>query len=352
MSEFDRTAARILLRCGLGALVLFCAVLFFRYLLSPLLPFFCALALAAVVKPFAERLRRRTHISYRFWCVLLLALFTLLFSALLWYLLSGVVEELRRFVSDGEEVTRRVTEVYDGLFDFLERRLPALYRRIDREALTARLLRMLSDLSLSASMHLAELAFSLPEAALFLVSAYLAAYYFLAEGEGLKRRVLSLFPVEYGERLRSLSGAVLRGVKGYFKAGGLLLMLTFFELLAGFMVLGIHFPFLFALLIAAVDFLPVLGTGTVLLPWGAVLLAAGSPVKGIGLILLWVVTLVVRQIAEPKIMGKKLGIHPLYSLFATYFGLKLFGIGGMLLLPIALSVLSGIFAERNAEKRA
>ena len=126
-----------------------------------------------------------------------------------------------------------------------------------------------------------------------------------------------------------------------------MLILTFVQLLIGFMVLDIRFPFLFALLVAAVDFLPVLGTGTVLIPWGIVLAVAGSPFKGVGLLILWVITLIVRQIAEPKIMGKSLGIHPLFSLLATYFGLKLFGIGGMLLFPIMLSVASGILEEKR-----
>ena len=347
MNGFDRTAARILLRCGLGALILICGALFFRYLLSPLLPFFCALALAAIVKPFCDKLKARTRISYRFWCILLLALFTLFFSAVLWSLLSGVVGELTHLVSNGEELTSRVTEIYNGLFAFIERRLPALYRQIDREALTERLLEALSSLSLSASIHLARLAFSLPEAALFIVSAYLAAYYILVDGERLKKGALSLLPEGLKGQICALMGAIVRGVARYFKAGGVLLILTFVQLLIGFMVLDIRFPFLFALLVAAVDFLPVLGTGTVLIPWGIVLAVAGSPFKGVGLLILWVITLIVRQIAEPKIMGKSLGIHPLFSLLATYFGLKLFGIGGMLLFPIMLSVASGILEEKR-----
>ena len=92
--------------------------------------------------------------------------------------------------------------------------------------------------------------------------------------------------------------------------------------------------FILALLIAVVDFLPLLGTGLVLIPWAAVSLLLGEVSLGIGLLVLYGISSVVRQILEPKLIGEGLGLHPLLSLAAMYAGLKLFGVWGMILAPL------------------
>ncbi|MBQ8911222.1 MAG: sporulation integral membrane protein YtvI [Clostridia bacterium] len=347
MSEFDKSAVRVLLRFGVGVVVFACTVFFFKYLLAPLLPFLLAWLLSAMVKPFADKLKKRTRISYRFWCVLLLVVFSLLLFALLWFLLSGVVKELSHFITNEQSVGMRLESLYSSVFRLIEKYLPSLYARIDRQAVNERLLSLLSELSVSASMHLARFAFTLPEILLFVVISYLAAYYITVDAGALSNKLFSYMAPSFGNKIKSLFGAFTASLKNYFKAGGLLLILTFCELLAGFMILRIDFPILFALVIAAVDFLPVLGTGTVLIPWGLVLMVAGEQGKGVGLLVLWLVTVVVRQLAEPRIYGKTLGVHPLLTLAATYFGLKLFGIWGMLTFPIVLAVLSGMLKKEE-----
>jgi sporulation integral membrane protein YtvI len=349
VSDFEKSSVKILLRFGVVAVGVVTAVFFFKYLLSPLTPFLLAWLLSAMVKPFAEKLYKRTRLSYRFWCVVLLVVFTLLLFALLWMLLSGVVRELSKFVSSEQSVGVRLSKLYASIFSLIERYVPSLYRRIDREAVNERLLLVLSDLSLSASMHLARFAFTLPEILLFAVITYLAAYYITVDQKRIGEKILSLLPSAIKKRVKDLFSRFLFSLKRYFKAGGLLLLITFFELLIGFFILRLEFPFLLALLVAAIDFLPVLGTGTVLVPWGAVLLVAGEEGKGIGLLVLWLVTVLVRQVAEPRIMGKNLGIHPLLTLGATYFGLKLFGIAGMLLFPIVVSVTADVLQKEGKE---
>lgn len=348
MSEFDKSAVKMLLRFGIGVAIFACTVFFFKYLLAPLLPFLLALLLSAIVTPFADKLKRRTRIPYKFWCIVLLIVFSLLLFALLWFLLSGVVKELSHFITNEQSVGRRLESLYSSVFRLIEKYLPSLYARIDRQAVNERLLSLLSELSVSASMHLARFAFSLPEVLLFAVITYLAAYYITVEKEVIGEKLFSFLRPDVRERCKGLFHAFAVSLKNYFKAGGMLLILTFCELLAGFMILRIDFPILFALVIAAVDFLPVLGTGTVLIPWGLVLVVAGEKGRGVGLLVLWLVTVIVRQLAEPRIYGTTLGIHPLLTLVATYFGLKLFGIGGMLTFPIVLAVISGMLKKEES----
>ena len=121
----------------------------------------------------------------------------------------------------------------------------------------------------------------------------------------------------------------------YAKAYLLLFLLTFVEVLCGLLILRRPYAFLVAFVIATVDILPVLGTGTVLIPWAVILLLSGQYRTGLGLLILYGVVTVVRQIAEPHLIGGTLGIHPLATLFFLFVGVRLFGFAGVLLAPLA-----------------
>lgn len=97
-----------------------------------------------------------------------------------------------------------------------------------------------------------------------------------------------------------------------------------------------------ALAIAVFDILPVLGTGGILLPWAVILLLLGDKMLAAGILVLYLVITVVRNIAEPRLVGKQIGLHPLATLIAMFLGLKILGIAGMVLFPMLLAVLVNI----------
>ena len=103
----------------------------------------------------------------------------------------------------------------------------------------------------------------------------------------------------------------------------------------GFSLLRVRYAFLFALLISAVDILPILGVGTILLPWAGGAFLLGDPKRALGLMILWGVITLVRQIVEPRLIGESFGLHPLVSLFVLYGGVKLFGMLGVFVAPAA-----------------
>ena len=116
------------------------------------------------------------------------------------------------------------------------------------------------------------------------------------------------------------------------------MLITFLEVFIGLTVLGVRYAFLIALLTAVVDLMPVLGTGTVMIPWGIIDLIAGNYFMGIGLLVLYAIITVIRQILEPKIVGKYVGLYPLLALVSMYVGLKLFGLIGLFGLPLSIVI--------------
>ncbi|MBO4421873.1 MAG: sporulation integral membrane protein YtvI [Clostridia bacterium] len=138
-------------------------------------------------------------------------------------------------------------------------------------------------------------------------------------------------------------------VKVLFKYGrsyALILTITFTELLIGFAVMhfvtGLQNIFLLALLIAVMDILPIVGTGTALIPWAIISFIIGDYLSGICLLVIYVIITVIRQIIEPKIVGKQVGLHPIVTLVAMIVGTKLFGGIGLLGLPITLAIIKDL----------
>lgn len=132
----------------------------------------------------------------------------------------------------------------------------------------------------------------------------------------------------------------------YIKSYFLLFTLTFVELSAGFLILRIPYAILLGLAIAVFDILPVLGTGGVLLPWAVVLFLMKNTPLAVGILVLYLIITVVRNVMEPRLVGKQIGLHPLVTLMSMFLGLKLVGIAGMVLFPVGLTIILGF--KRNS----
>ena len=120
------------------------------------------------------------------------------------------------------------------------------------------------------------------------------------------------------------------------------MLLTFFELTIGLHILGIENALVIAFLIAIFDVLPVLGTGGIMIPWILICFLNKQMKTCVGLLILYLVITVIRNIIEPKIVGKQIGLHPLLMLLCMYLGAKLFGFLGIFILPILILILQNL----------
>ena len=106
---------------------------------------------------------------------------------------------------------------------------------------------------------------------------------------------------------------------------------------------------LIALFVAVLDILPVFGVGTVLVPWSIVLFVSGNGKAGFGILFLFAFITVLREIVEPKILGKNLGLHPLLTLILLYFGYHFFGFFGMIILPPLGALAAALIQDKDVE---
>lgn len=174
----------------------------------------------------------------------------------------------------------------------------------------------------------------LPDSAFGLGTAFVSAFLISSKFPRIRRWLLRRIP---GNWLRWWHNALkqVRGVcSGWFTAQCKLLGVSFLILFLGLVILRIPYALLWASVICLVDAFPVLGTGTVLLPWSLVCLLQEDTARAIGLASVYVVITLTRSMLEPKLLGHHLGLDPLAALIALYVGFRLWGIAGMIFAPI------------------
>lgn len=352
-------AASIAICAGAAALAV---RLFFRYLVGALLPFLLAYLLSCLLRPLVDRMTAHGRRGRRPLSALLVLLVT---GGAVYLTVAGV----RRALTELEQLLPRLGETMEqGNGDFstvldyiwsLSEHLPFL-RRFEQtpgfsrfclwldEAVRNMVGRLFEQLSGVLSAGAVALVSGLPTLLLFLTVFLMSCYYFTAEPGVLTEQLTSRLPPPWQTRLTRFRRGAGHSLRRYFRACLLMALVTFSEMLIGLSVLQMPYPFLLALLIAAVDFLPVLGTGTVLIPWGVVELLLGHTFSGLGLLLLYAASAVLRELIEPHLVGRSLGLHPLLSLLSVYAGFRLFGVPGMIIAPILVAVVGG---ARDAKER-
>ena len=188
-----------------------------------------------------------------------------------------------------------------------------------------------------------------PDGALGLGTAIISGFMISAKLPKIRQWLRKRIPREKLQPVFQTLQRIRQALGGWLFAQAKLAAVTWGLLSIGFWLLGISYPPLWALLVALVDAFPVLGTGTVLIPWAAVCFLQGQTVRAIGLTSTYLTVTLVRSALEPKLLGKHLGLDPLVTLMAMYTGYKIWGIGGMLLAPLMAVTAVQIVPERREQ---
>ncbi|MDE6167885.1 MAG: AI-2E family transporter, partial [Acetatifactor sp.] len=181
------------------------------------------------------------------------------------------------------------------------------------------------------------LAMRLPSIFIGIIMALLSSYFFVAERHQISQWFRMHAPAAVQLRYDMVCRSLVRSVGGYLKAQLKIEVWMYLLLLAGLGVLRVNYFALIALGIAFLDFLPFLGTGTVLVPWAIIKIFTADYKMAIGLLIIWGGGQLARQLIQPKIVGDSIGVPPLPTLFLLYIGYKLGGVVGMIVaVPLGL----------------
>lgn len=316
-----------------------------RYLLPWLAPFIAALAAAALLEPAVSWLCRRARFQRGAASGVCVLAFLAVVFALIYFLCGRIVSELKGLMERLPEIIGELSstiEVWrERLSGYLDRgqKDGQQYLQHIAAAVTERIRQLPSWLSGKVLTALTGVAAAMPSVMLFAVTAVIGAYFASASYPALKDFLALQLPDSARVKVRGIAAGLKRTILRWFKAQLLMMLITFGELTAAFLLLRINYALLLALLTAVIDALPVLGTGTVLIPWALYDLLTGEISRGIGLVITYVAVTVLRNCIQAKLLGDQLGLHPLATLLAIYVGFMVSGVWGMILFPILLITL-------------
>lgn len=334
-----------------GALTLF--VLTPKILLL-FLPFIVAYVISLVASPL-------TRVLEKIKCPgALSAIISILFVAALLFGVTAAV--ISKIVSEVYDFSLNLPELYQSVAAGLSKikftaidvfnLLPdeaAPYITTAFESLQESLVSLSSTVVETISSATISLVKHIPGLLIAIVFSILASYFLIRDKKVFKRQVFSVIGDDIASKLREIKKYLSEAVFAYIRAQGILMSITFVEVFIGLSVLNIKYSFLLALVVAIIDAIPIFGTGTVLLPWALYHLITGNYATALGLVIIYAVCLVVRQLLEPKILSEQIGVPPLLTLFAMYVGYRFIGIFGMILGPI-VALIAKNFMEQYKEK--
>ncbi len=169
----------------------------------------------------------------------------------------------------------------------------------------------------------------------------LSAYFFIAERERLLAGFREFMPESLKEKAALIKSNFVEALGAYFKAQFKIMLVITAILFIGFEILDVNYSFFLALLVAFLDFLPFLGTGTVIWPWIAMDVLGGQYFHALCLGILYLICQLVHQLLQPKLVGDGIGISPLATLIFMFIGYRIKGVLGMVLgIPIGMAILS------------
>lgn len=190
---------------------------------------------------------------------------------------------------------------------------------------------------------------SLPTIGFYIVICILSLYFICTDKIYMLDQLDHHLPETWVKRLIKHIKEIAKALGCYLKAQSILILISFIISLIGlyifnFIGLNVQFPLMAALGIGFIDALPIFGSGTVMVPWAIISACNGDFILAIAILGLWALMSIIRQLIEPKIVSKQIGIHPIFTLIAMYTGFKFIGVLGMLIGPIILIVLKNIFS--------
>lgn len=345
------SAPKKLLALWIGVTVLW---FFARYLLPIALPFLLAALLALAAEPLVfflnVRLRLNRNAAAGIGVSMTLGILLLVLTAL-GALMVRQVQRLVGVVPDlGETALSGMQSLQLWLMELAESAPRAIRPAVKSslEGLFADGSALVGQLSAKALQMASGLVTRLPDSALGVGTWLLASFMVSAKLPKIRLWIESHLPEKWATTYLPMVRRMKTSVFGWLKAQLKLIAVTFSVLTVGFWLLRItHGPVL-AVLISLLDALPVLGTGTILVPWSIVSFLQGQRLQALGLLGLYAAAMLIRTALEPRLVGKQLGLDPLITLMALYAGYRLWGIAGMILAPMLAVAVSQLLRDQRA----
>ena len=320
------------------------------------MPFLIAFVISLIIEPAIRFFMNKTKLNRKISSIIIfIIVFAIIIGSVTWAIISLISESTNLLQMLNLYINKAYTQVQESISKLSIEKLSVSKDIINMFQNTSQeILVKLSNWMTQFLTNFIEIITSIPAIAIYVVITIMSLYFMCTDKIYMLDLLEHHMPQKWVRKLGKHIREITLSLGGYLKAEATLILISFIISVIGLYLLkiigmDIKYPLLIALAIGFVDALPILGSGTVMVPWAIISALNGDLKLGISIIVLWIIMSVVRQFLEPKIVSGKIGIHPIFTLIAMYTGFKLIGVMGMLVGPIVLIILKSIFAKEIDE---
>lgn len=343
MSKYWKAAVNLLLTVVILVLVIWLVPKALVFFAPFVIGWIIALIAAPAVRFFEEKLKIKRKAGSAVVIVAVIAIVVFL----IYFLGTKLVEQMVGLV----EALPELWAGAEGDFNDIAKNFDVIYERLPvdlQESITgvfhdigAYMGDLVSSISAPTITAVSNLAKSVPSVLIGIIMALLSSYFFVAEHDTVGAWLRDHMPASIQAKYFMLKKGLFQAVGGYFKAQLKIEVWMYVLLVVGLLVLKVKYTPLIALGIAFLDFLPFFGTGTVMVPWAIIKFLSSDYKMAIGLLIIWGVGQLARQLIQPKIVGDSVGMAPLPTLFLLFIGYKVGSVVGMILaVPLGLVIVT------------
>ncbi|MDR2903027.1 MAG: sporulation integral membrane protein YtvI [Clostridiales bacterium] len=328
--------------------------LFVHYLFGMISPFVIGYLISLILVPFVNFCHTRLRVHRGIGTAVFMAIILFLLTVLGMNIVSTVIAEIKSFAENWPAYLSQLSALGSGLsqkYDDLLAFVPEQFTHVAETALSALAASFTSALSAGVKEGSFSLVRSVPSFLMSTLLMIISVFFFTKDKKLIQSSVQAVAPVWLSESFRTIKKALYGAIWGYVKAQLILMSITASVCVLGLTLIGFPYALLIGLAASMIDALPVFGVGFVLWPLAFINVVTGNYAIAMGILVIDVIVIIVRQFLEPKILGEQIGLHPLMTLMAIYLGLQLFGVLGFVIGPMILVVTKVILESGKQNKR-
>lgn len=313
------------------------------------LPFIIAMIIATLVEPIIKSFMKHTKMKRKLASIVSLVLVLVVIGGLLFGLSSKLISEAQSLISN---LNIYFDDVYEWILGFVNNFTKDLSQsdtEMIQNGLTG-VVDAIKTVAMNLLTGLVTIITSIPNAITYSIITLLAIVFICFDKQYLPNTIKSQIPTKWFNKIKQIIKELCSVSVRYIKAEAKLSFVCFILVLTGLLfvnLIGIKVEYLLimAVLIGFIDILPLFGAGAVMVPWAIYLLIIGNIPLAIAVGIIWITWAVLKQIIEPKMVSKEMGMHPIFTLIGMYTGFRLAGVIGLILGPIVLLIIKNIFGE-------
>ena len=345
-------------------IIIFVCLYYFtiKYALGYIFPFIVAAALSIFLQKPVKAITKKLHIkAHSAVSIIMVLLIVTVIVGTMAGALYGLINELKDFVAyvfgkfssvsdfikTAEEFTMNlVVKLPRGISDTIGGYVTDFFDRIGTESSGIDL--SVLSAPISGAWHVVK---GIPSLFLSVLVTVISCVFMTSDYENIKNMFLNMFSGENRKKLVNTKRTTTKGVAKLFKAYATIMLITFTEMFIGLSFLKLigaytgGYVAIISFVTCIVDIIPVLGTGTVIIPWAIYCFISGDVGLGIGLVVLYAVITVLRQIIEPKLVANQVGLPAIVTIAAMFIGARIFGTFGIIILPLTVIILKLMYDE-------